>query len=268
MYRWTLAGLALCIGLAFCAPASAEETLDPGRLDPTLKGAPFGGSKDDVLRFLKARVGAHFDNLIRNTMDVRDRDRLMREKDAEIAQVGTDQIAFDGKASGWTVSVIRSEFTENRGEEMIHVRDGDQHLYFFFAKGVFYKLVRAGGGRPMADELEALVKAYGAPAKKDVPDPKHPQVVKSATWGAGLLTLRVEDQSRMFQCATVRWAVKGVDEAGRAAAGGPADAKGLSPLIQQAQDPTGRDEVDPVDDLLGSKPAVPAPAKKGKKKAR
>jgi hypothetical protein len=251
-------GLSLILG---ALPARAEP-LDPAVVDPTLKGLAFGMTKDQVVLVLKRRAADRYDAQLRSTMDIRDRDRLTREKDAALAAAGTDVVAFDGAHTGWDSSVIRGEFAHGLAEEMIHVKEGEVQLYLFFWKGTYYKLIRTPGARDVADVAAELKAAYGAPATTVWHDAKAKKGVTGATWKAGTLTVRVDDQAALFQCAPVRWALASVDASVQAEWAKDRHADGLNPLIREAQKASA-DEVDPVDAMIGAPPpkAPPAPKK-------
>ena len=154
--RWGTTVLALTSALLVTASAAAQEPLDPTKVDPTLKGLMFGSSKEQLVSFLKLRAANRYDGLIRDTLDVRDRDRFAREKAEAVGAVGNDWVAFEGAKTGWDSSIIRDEFAHNTGEEMLHLKEGDTNLYFFFTKGSFYKLSRTGAARPVADMMTDL----------------------------------------------------------------------------------------------------------------
>jgi len=250
----------------------AQEALAPDRLDPSLKGLAFGATSDQVVVFLKARVAAQYDAAIRDTRDVRERDRLTHEMQQRMAEAGTGLVAFEGGRTGWDVSVIRGEFAHGTGETLLDVREGKSHLYLFFTKGIFYKLIRTGVDRPVADWLADLQRAYGAPASVEYHDPKAKSGVRKALWDAGLIALALEDRTRLYQCATLTWVLKTADEAVRAEwkrTGAAAD--GLNPLVKESQSPIPEDAVDPVDAMIGARsvdrPKL-APSPKAKKKAK
>ena len=265
--RWGTTILALTSAILVTASAAAQEPLDPAKVDPTLKGLMFGSTKEQLVSFLKLRSANRYDSLIRGTLDVRDRDRFAREKADAVGAVGNDWVAFEGTKTGWDASIIRGEFAHNTGEEMLHVKEGDTNLYFFFTKGSFYKLSRTGAARSVADMMTDLGRLYGAATTLKYQDEKTKTLVKSALWKTGLLRLALEDRTRMYQVALVTWVLASADDAVRAewarVKGGP---QGINPLVNQAKSiPT--EEADPVDDMIGASPKpAPQPAHRKVKK--
>jgi hypothetical protein len=260
---WVLGVLLLTI-----LPARAgAEALAPERFDPSLRGLRFGMTIDETVAFLKQRVENRYGVLIRDTMDVRDRDRLRREAIEEAERIGQEIVKFDGTRSGWNVSVVKDEFGQGFGEEMLHLREGKTHLYFFFTGGVFYKLVISADKDQRNDHMLTLANAYGAPEETVYADPVAKEGVQAMTWEAGDMTLRVEDRSRDYQCCTLRWADAKEDQAVQAK--WPKKTAGaIDPLILESMDDGSEivDDEDPVGDLLGVKPAKKAKPKSPRKK--
>jgi len=253
--------------------AAAQEALHPSKLESAFTGLTFGATKDQVATWLRSHIAQRFETEIEKTLDVREKDRLTRERTALSEKAGTDRYAFDGTKTGWDVSVIQHDFGHNSAEELIHEPEGKGHLYFFFVKDSLYKVVRTSGERPMSTVVAELQNAYGAPKTAEFLDPVAKDAIGSASWQSGLLSLSVEDRTKQYQTVLVRWALKSVEDALRAQhAKSRADENALSPLIRQAQEaPASGDEVDPIDALIGAPPApapkdVPGRKKKGGKK--
>lgn len=256
-------GILLCAGMA--APAGAEP-LAPERFDASLRGLRFGMTVDETVAFLRQRVENRYGVLIRDTMDVRDRDRLRRQALEEAQEIGKDLVKFDGTQSGWNVSVVKDEFGQGFGEEMLHLREGKSHLYFFFADGTLYKLILSADKDHRDQHMAALAEAYGKALRTTYRDPQAKADPVAMAWEAGNLTLEVADRSREYQCCTVRWADAARDRAVQAK--WPPRATGtIDPLILESMDDGSElvDDEDPVGDLLGVKPAPKANAKPRKK---
>lgn len=248
------------------AAQAGAEPLAPERFDPSLRGLRFGWTIDETVAFLKQRVDNRYGVLIRDTMDVRDRDRLRRESLQEASRIGQEIVRFDGTRSGWNVSVVKDEFGQGFGEEMLHLREGKTHLYFFFADGAFYKLVISADKDGRDAHLRTLDEVYGKAANVVYEDPKAKTGLLAMEWAAGTMTLRVADRSREYQCCTLRWADAARDQAVQAK--WPVRTSGaIDPLILESMDDGSEivDDEDPVGDLLGVKPAPKAKAKPRKK---
>ena len=133
------------------------------KFDVSLTGLQFGWTIDQTVEFLKKRVEDRYGVLIRDTMDVRNRDQLRREAIAEAATIGTEIIKFDGSDTRWNVSEVKDEFRHGFGEEMLHVKEGATHLYFYYVDGALYKLQMTLPKDQQKEFLKAVVRAYGEP---------------------------------------------------------------------------------------------------------
>lgn len=257
--------LALVVLVALSSVATAQEALHPARLDPSWKGLPFGGNRDQVLEVLKRRISDRYGALIRDTLDVRDRDRLSRDMRKEIEDVEASRIVFDQTQTAWNVSILRDEFAP--GDEMILVREGNARFYLLFHEGKFYKLAITPTEPARDPNMASLEATYGKPGKVETEGHKEKHVALARWTDAGPLSLAMQDFTRQFQTVLVRWAVKDVDDKLRSARkgdGGPA----LNPLIKEAQAPEEAGGVDPVDDLIGKRGPVPAVTDKPARKPR
>lgn len=245
--------------LASGGTAAAQEALHPSKLDASFKGLTFGATKDQVATWLRSHIAQRFETAIEKTLDVREKDRLTREKTTLCDKAGSERYVFDGTRTGWDVSVIQGEFGHGGGEELIHEADATGHLYFFFVKDSLYKVVRTSGDRPMSTVVAELQNAYGPPKTAEFLNPATKDAIGAASWHNGLLALAVEDRMQQYQTVIVRWALRSVDDSLRAErAKNKADTNALNPLIRMSQEAPASDEVDPIDAMIGTSPA-PAP---------
>lgn len=259
--------IGFCLTTLWGGVAMSDEPLTPGRLDPFWKGLAFGVTKQNVVQFLKDRIASRYEAEIKNTMDVRERDRLTREMGDLVNQVGKDFVSFDGKTSGWEVSVIRNEFSHGNDEELLDLLHGKEHVYLFFTGGVYYKMIRTGVNRPTSRWLEEMEQEYGKPGKVVYLDKENRSGIRSARWKEGLLTVELDDKTRLFQCVTIRWALSAADRAVKAVWRGSGNAgSGLNPLVREASEPSARELVNPVDEILGRTPTPDTPPKKRRNK--
>jgi hypothetical protein len=122
-------------------PVSAE---GKKKLAELYAGFKFGMTKDQVLGVLRKQLDQKYEERIKATTDVRAQDNLRAEQRGEIARVGGSYTAFDGKRTGWDVSIIEEEFAHNTGESMIERWENssgkNQRRFFFFHDGKLYKM--------------------------------------------------------------------------------------------------------------------------------
>lgn len=105
----------------------------------------FGMSRDEVLSVLAKQVDEKYAEKIDATTDVYAQDQLRREKKKEISRLSASFVSFDGKRTGWDVSLVEDEFAHDTGESMlVHWENQDgknQRRFFFFSNGQLYKMV-------------------------------------------------------------------------------------------------------------------------------
>jgi len=252
--------MAIVLTLLPALDGFAQEPLAPGRLDPTLKMLEFGQNVSQVIEVLKNRAMQRYERLIKDTLDVSTQDHLRRARDKELAEIGKDFFTFQGSAQGWEVSVVRDEFAIDGSESMLHIQEGNNHLYFFFAQGVLYKFILATVGQPLSDWLSRLEAQYGEPTKIKYIDDRKELGVEQAYWEGGLLTLELQDKTRLFQSVCVKWAVKEVEEARKKSrmSSVSVEATPHRTIVEEALKPSPSGVTgEPLDEILGLQPLPP-----------
>jgi len=120
-------------------PVSAEHKKALASLFGQFK---FGMSKDDVLKAISKQLDEQYDEKLKATTDIPTQDRLRKEKKAELARV--EFVAFEGKRTGWDVSIVEDEFAHNTGESMLERWENqggkNQRRFFFFFEGKLWKM--------------------------------------------------------------------------------------------------------------------------------
>ena len=100
-------------------------------------GFKFGMTKDEILGVLQKSINERYEEKIKATTDVAVQDRLRKEKKAELARTSSTYVTFDGKKSGWDVSIVETEFAHGTGESMMERWEnegGKNNRRFFFFK--------------------------------------------------------------------------------------------------------------------------------------
>lgn len=122
-------------------PVSAEKKKVLAEL---YAGFKFGMGKDEVLKVLGKQLDERYEEKIKATTDIPTQDRLRKEKRDELARVNSSYVAFDGKRTGWDVSIVEDEFAHKTSEAMLdrwENKDGkNQRRFFFFHEGKLYKM--------------------------------------------------------------------------------------------------------------------------------
>lgn len=133
----------------------------------------FGMTKTKVLKVLSRQLDERFEDRIKETSDIAEQDRLRLNKKAMLKKVKASALSFEGKKSGWDVSIIDDQFAHNTGESMLvyweNNADGnDQRRFFFFHEGNLYKMFIALNSSMLPQEQrsfdffkELMIKRYG-----------------------------------------------------------------------------------------------------------
>ena len=181
-------------------PAAAAPTAEQKKAMAELMGAyKFGMSKDDIIGQLTKQIDERYADQIKGTSDVLTQDKLRKEKQKEITRVKQSYVDFDGKKSGWDVSLIDEEFRHKTGESMITYWENEggknQRRFFFFYNGKLWKMFIAFDTKQLASEnrnfgyFSALLEQrYG----KGVVDGN------TERWDAGEFTVRAIDKMSFY----------------------------------------------------------------------
>ena len=157
MARFTkISTLLVTLSLAFAGPALAGggkgKKKGPAKVSAEHKKKlaelmgpyKFGMTKDEVLGVLQKQLDERYAEQIAATTDVAVQDRLRREKREEIDRVRKTFVAFEGKKTGWDVSLIEDQFAHNTGESMLvyweNQNGQNQRRFFFMFEGKLYKM--------------------------------------------------------------------------------------------------------------------------------
>jgi hypothetical protein len=114
------------------------------KLAVNMRGFKFGMSKDEVVAMLGKQIDERYEEKIKATTDVAAQDRLRKDKRKEITVINSSYLSFEGKRTGWDVSIVEGEFAHNTGESMLEMwenQDGkNQRRFFFFHDGKLWKM--------------------------------------------------------------------------------------------------------------------------------
>lgn len=137
--------------------------------DPKSGVFTWGMSSNEVLDKLQAAVQARSLKSIEDANN--DPARQQRLRDAlrkEIKAIRDSYTKFDGQKSGWDVSIIGPEFSQNNGEAVIQTKEDVWTRYFFFFEDRLYKIFLAFNkdqirGKSFQDFGKELATKYGTP---------------------------------------------------------------------------------------------------------
>jgi hypothetical protein len=107
-------------------------------------GFKFGMTKDEILKVLQKQIDDKFEEKIKATEDTALKDRYRRDKKKELSAVSSTYVKFDGKKTGWDVSIVEYEFAHNTGESMMERWENEggknNRRFFFFKDEKLYKM--------------------------------------------------------------------------------------------------------------------------------
>jgi len=149
-----LSGVALAKGDAKKAPAAKKEPAKKKAppvtqehkkaLAELLSGFKFGMTKDEVVAQLQKQIDEAYEEKIKGTTDIALQDKIRKDKKQEMARVSASFTAFEGKRTGWDVSIIENEFAHHTNESMMERWENqggkNQRRFFFFYDGRLWKM--------------------------------------------------------------------------------------------------------------------------------
>jgi hypothetical protein len=103
----------------------------------------WGMTKSAVADVFVKKIKEKYKPLVAKTHDAVEEDRLRSELRAEIKAVHDGQVEFNGRTTGWDVSFLKGEFSQNNGESMLVVRDENSQNFYFFAGDKLWKWYKA-----------------------------------------------------------------------------------------------------------------------------
>lgn len=150
--RYFTAAIALGLVVMFAsAPATARRKRRAPRVNSKalaqLMGPyKFGMTKKDVLAVLRKDLRAEYKEKIKKTTDIYEQDKLRRERKRKLRKIADTYVVFEGKKTGWDVSIIDDQFAHKTDESMLVHWEYDektgknQRRFFFFHHGRLYKM--------------------------------------------------------------------------------------------------------------------------------
>lgn len=127
----------------------------------------WGMSPQDVIQKLNVKIDDSFkDKVAKYRTDPAMYDKIRAEIRVEKDKVVKSQVKFDGKKSGWDVSIIDEEFVQNNGESMLFYKEPKSTRYFFFQNDGLYKMYVAFDrdvvqGKSFTEFADLMQEKYG-----------------------------------------------------------------------------------------------------------
>jgi hypothetical protein len=99
----------------------------------------WGMSEDEVFKVIEDATHARYKELVAKEPDVNKQDDLRKKELEDIARTKSSLVMFEGKKTGWDVSIIDKEFAQRNDEAMITMWEKDQRRFLFFWHDKLYK---------------------------------------------------------------------------------------------------------------------------------
>jgi hypothetical protein len=123
-------------------PAGAAPMASAAEIEKLKGEFKWGMSPDEVLaKMVQKLEGTFEDRLKKSATDPARQDRVRKEMRAEVEKVKQHSLVkFEGQKTGYDVSIIDQEFSNNTGETMLVAKEDTASRYFFFASDRLYKM--------------------------------------------------------------------------------------------------------------------------------
>jgi hypothetical protein len=175
-------------------------------LSELFAGFKFGMTKDDVIGVLAKQIDAQLEDKIKATTDIAAQDRFRKDKKSEVAKISQSYTAFEGKKTGWDVSIIDGEFAHNTNESMLENwenKDGkNQRRFFFFYDGKLWKMFVQldvsilPAEKRTFDTLQAYMTAKYGPGDLDT-------TMNKLSWHTDAFDVRAVDRLRDYDAIAI-----------------------------------------------------------------
>jgi hypothetical protein len=191
-------------------PAAAPSVDSKRAIAESLGEIRWGMSKADLLKVLKARIRADFEQRIKVERDIMRQDQLYQAAQDQARRLSENFIEFEVGKSGWDVSPIGPEFTRGNREAMLIVTTKTSRELYFFIQGKLWKWYReltpaALNAGDLEEAMGVLVRRFG-PGKPQKERQNDSQVAyPGTTWSDGstrvTAMLRGSDTCLIFEDA-------------------------------------------------------------------
>ncbi len=167
----------------------------------------WGMSHTEVWKTMEDAIHLRYKELISKEADMNKQDDLRKKELEDIQKAKASLVEFEGKKSGWDVSIVDKEFAQRNQESMVVMWEKDQRRFLFFWNGKLYKQFIAFDaehpvfkGKSFDDFVGLITNRYGQPEMKFAQmRTKDDMVVDHMEWpAAGEYQLWAIDQSSFY----------------------------------------------------------------------
>lgn len=103
----------------------------------------WGMDKASLAHVVVKKIKERYKPLVAKTHDAVEEDRLRTQLRDEIKAVKDGQVEFNGRTTGWDVSFLKGEFSQNNNESMLVTRDENSQNFYFFMGDKLWKWYKA-----------------------------------------------------------------------------------------------------------------------------
>jgi len=121
----------------------SEAVPNSDKIAEALVDVKWGMSRDDLVKKLTDKLKEKYRPLLGKTKDAVQEDRLRQQARQELDAIKKSVTEFDGRSTGWDVSFLKGEFTQNNDESMVVQRDANSQNFYFFINGKLWKWFKA-----------------------------------------------------------------------------------------------------------------------------
>ena len=165
----------------------------------------WGMTEDQVWKVIETVIAERYKELIAKETDMSKQDDLRKKQLDEVKKTRESLVKFDGKKTGWDVSIVDKEFQQRNEEAMVTMWEKDQRRFLFFWNGKLYKQFIAFDSARFKDKsfedfVTLLEDRYGKSETKFAQmKTKDEVVVDHVEWpGTGEYALQAVDQSGFY----------------------------------------------------------------------
>ena len=192
--------------LIFAMPA-ADAKPSKKAFDQLRGSFKFGMTSKQVRNTIKKQVHKRFAKQLEETTDVYKQDKIRTQMKAASSQV--EHVVFDGRKTGWDVSIIDDQYRHKLGESMMvyweNTKGKNQRRFFFFYKDRLYKMVVALNAQTLSEtqlnfaEFQAIVEnLYGSGRVVFKTDNQGQEVPSRVEWSTGSYLAQAIDKQSFY----------------------------------------------------------------------
>ncbi len=177
----------------------ARPTLRLELIDTALTVLPWDQGLDEVLKWCAKRLDEDYGPRIKAALDVLGRSRLTHQMQDDLRALRDAVVPFDGRRTGYEVSIVAGEFVAGAEESLLVLRLGQVQHYFFFTYGKLWKYARSlKSPLPFAALAEQLAEEHGAPTRIDRRGGSASVLPERLFWEGDKVNMRVLDNRLLY----------------------------------------------------------------------